>query len=59
MIMMMINCIKIQEVKGNRTCWDQLSHQIYPLKHIDRAEEVKGRAWAGSWVPRKQQQLRL
>lgn len=42
MTMIMINCIKIQEVKGHRASYDQLSHQITLTAHENTQMEVRG-----------------
>lgn len=45
MTMIMINCIKIQEVKGHRTSSNQLRHQITLTAQENTKMEVRGGAW--------------
>lgn len=45
MTMIMINCIKIQEVKVYWTSYDQLSHQITLTAQENTQMEVRGGAW--------------
>lgn len=60
MTMIMINYIKIQEVKVHRTSYDQLSQQITLTAHENTQMEVRGGAWGmGVGEPQKKPQLRF